>query len=134
MNKQPLFPLLTVVTIDDSPLIAERMDSILREIDNVSFLGNAFNILSAQNLINEVKPNVVILDIHLEKNTNSKTGIDLLVEIRKNYPEMKVIIFTNHNEQHYRTICLEKGADYFLDKSTDSNKISEILEQWTIKK
>lgn len=133
MNSNTTLP-LKVLTVDDSPLIAERLHSILREIENLSFLGNAFSISSAQNLINTAKPDVVILDIHLSKDEQDQTGIDLLDEIRQNYPQMKVIIFTNHNELHYRMVCLEKGADYFLDKSNDSHKISEILKQWILKK
>lgn len=127
-------PLLKVITIDDSPLIAERMHSILKEIEGLAFLGKACNISSAQNLIKALNPDVVILDIHLAHDKPEQTGTDLLSEIRQNYPHMKIIIFTNHNELHYRLVCLEKGANYFFDKSNDSNKISEILKQWVIKK
>ncbi len=134
MNSDTVSPFLKVLTVDDSPLIAERLHSILREVENLTLLGHAFNIPSAQNIINTAKPDVVILDIHLSNDEQDQTGIDLLDEIRQNYPQMKVIIFTNHNELHYRLACNEKGADYFLDKSNDSHKISEILKQWTSRK
>lgn len=134
MNRNSKPNLLKILIVDDSPLIAERLHSILKEIENLTFLGNALNISAARNLINTAKPDAVIFDIHLSKDEQDQTGIDLLDEIRQNYPQMKVIIFTNHNELHYRMICLEKGADYFLNKSNDSHKISEILKQWTIKK
>ncbi|MDP1801419.1 MAG: response regulator transcription factor [Bacteroidota bacterium] len=134
MNPNTIAPFLKVVTVDDSPLIAERMASVLLEIEGLAFLGNAFSISSAQNLITTVNPDVVILDIHLEQDEQAPTGIDLLTEIRQNYPEMKVIIFTNHNELHYRLACLAKGANFFFDKSNDLHKISEILKQWTIRK
>ena len=134
MDRNTISPFLKVVTVDDSPLITERIRFILKEIENLTFSGNAHSFSSAQNLINTVKPDVVILDIHLEQNEQDQTGIDLLIEIRRNYPKMKIIVFTNHNEFRYRSACLEKGADCFFDKSNDSHKISEVLKQWTIKK
>lgn len=132
MNKNRISPSLKVVTVDDSPLIAERMNFMLREIDGLTLLGNAFSFSSAKNLINTVKPDIVILDIYLSENEQYQTGIDLLVEIRQNFHQMKVIIFTNHNELQYRLVCLEKGADHFFDKSNDSQKIVEVLKQWTL--
>ena len=54
------------MTVDDSPVIAERLQFMLSEIDSVEFLGNAFNIPTALHLIDQRTPNVVILDIHLK--------------------------------------------------------------------
>ncbi len=127
-------PLLKVVTVDDSSLIAERMKCILNEIEGLEFLGNAPTIISAKNLINTAKPDVVILDINIEDGEVRQTGIDFLVELRHDYPQMKIIILTNHDELHYRFVCLEKGANYLFDKSNEFHKISEILKKWIIKK
>ncbi|MBA2610517.1 MAG: response regulator transcription factor [Bacteroidetes bacterium] len=134
MNENIISPFLKVVTVDDSPLVAERMGAILNDIKGIEFLENAKTIISARNLINTVKPDVVILDINLEEGEFRQTGIDLLVELRQNYPQMKIIIFTNHNELHYRLVCLAKGANYFFDKSSESHKISDVIKQWIIKK
>ena len=79
-------------------------------------------------------PVFAILDINIENGEYGQTGIDLLVELRQNYPQMKIIILTNHDELHYRFVCLEKGANYLFDKSNDFHKISEILKQWISKK
>ncbi len=124
--------ILKIVTVDDSFIVTERLKYILNEIDYVEILGNANTISSAKKLTNKVNPDIIILDINLSDN-DGQTGIDLLVDFRQNLPKTKIIIFTNQNELHYRLICLEKGANYFFDKSKDSNKISELIKQWTIK-
>lgn len=134
MSTNSSSPLLKVVTIDESTLIAERIDSILSEIEGISALGNACNFSSALNLINAVKPDVIILDIHMGHDKPEESGTDLLIEIRQRYPHIKLIVFTNHNELHYRLACLETGVNYFFDKSNDSNKVTETLKQWIIKK
>ncbi len=134
VNENTIIPILKVITVDDSSVIAQRTELILREIEGLAFLGNAFSISSAQNLINKLKPDVVILDINLSVGEEEQTGIDLLIELRQNFPEIKIIIFTNHNELHYRLICFEKGANYFFDKSNESHKIIEVLKLWMLKK
>ncbi len=124
--------ILKIVTVDDSFIVTERLKHILNEIESVEILGSAKDISSAKKLTNAVNPDVIILDINLSDDDYGQTGIDLLVEFRQNLPKSKIIIFTNHNELHYRLICLEKGANYFFDKSKDSHKISEVIKQWTI--
>ncbi|MDP3557557.1 MAG: response regulator [Bacteroidota bacterium] len=132
MKKNIIFPYLKVITVDDSPLIADRTESIVREIEGLKFLGNAFNISCAKSLISVSKPDVVILDINLNDDKKNETGIDLLIYLRQNFSQIKTIIFTNHNEAHYRSICIEKGANHFFDKSSEAHKITEVLKQWTI--
>lgn len=122
--------MIKVVTVDDSSIVVERLSGILGEIEHVTYLGNAFTISFARKLIHTLQPDVVILDIHITEDETGQNGIDLLLELRQNYLRMKIVIFTNHVEQHYRHFCLEKGADYFFDKSNDSHKISEVLKQW----
>lgn len=124
--------ILKIVTVDDSSIITERLKYMLNEIDDIEILGNAHSISSAKELTSSVKPDVIILDINLSDDDYGKTGIDLLVEFRQKLPEAKIIIFTNHNELHYRLICLEKGANYFFDKSNESNKMTEVIKQWTL--
>lgn len=124
--------ILKIVTVDDSSIITERLKYLLNEIDDIEILGNAHSISSAKELTSSVKPDVIILDINLSDDDYGKTGIDLLVEFRQKLPEAKIIIFTNHNELHYRLICLEKGANYFFDKSNESNKMTEVIKQWTL--
>lgn len=126
--------ILKVVIVEDSFIVTERLKYVLNEIDNVEILGNAKDFSSAKKLTNTVNPDVIILDINLSNDDYGQTGIDLLVELRQKLPKTKIIIFTNHNELHYRLICLEKGANYFFDKSKESHKISELIKQWIIKK
>ena len=125
---------LKVITVDDSPIIAERIKAILNEVEQVVFLGNATNFSEALLLIERNQPDVVIVDIHLDAANSDGNGIQLLSILRKKYSELKIIIFTNHNDLHYRLASIASGADFFLDKSYDFNRIPEILHKWTQKK
>ncbi len=129
MSQGKILNPLRVVTVDDSQIIAERVQAMLSDLDNVEFLGNASNISKALNLIKEQAPNVVILDIHLEDDLLKATGITLLIILRKKYPELKILILTNLAEEQYRQSCIDFGADYFFDKSDDFDKIPETLKK-----
>ena len=120
---------LKIVTVDDSPIITQRLKSILTDMENIEFLGNANNAVTALNMINKQNPNVVILDIHLAEDLSQFNGIDLLIALRKRYPQMKIIMLTNLTDPQYRARCLAFGANYFFDKSNEFDRIPEALEQ-----
>lgn len=122
--------MLKVVTVEDSPIITARLQAILGEMQQVAFAGNATNIATALILIEREQPQVVILDIHLEADM-PRNGIDLLIMLRKKFIDMKIIMLTNLTDLQYRNTCLFLGADYFLDKSNEFEKISEIVGGFT---
>jgi DNA-binding NarL/FixJ family response regulator len=117
---------LRIVTVDDSPLIAQRLRTLLNDVREVEFLGNAETIQSALEFIEEKKPHVVFLDINLAHD-KPRNGIDLLNALRKTYPVMKIIMLTNLSDSRYRDMCRSFGADHFFDKSEDFDRIPEML-------
>jgi DNA-binding NarL/FixJ family response regulator len=119
--------LLKVVTVEDSLIVAKRLQGMLEEIDNVSFLGNATRIAKALELIYRQKPDVVILDINLEGDLPVANGINLLITLKAKYKNIKVIMLTNLVEDQYRNTCRAFGADHFLDKSNDFMRIPDTL-------
>lgn len=120
---------LKIVTVDDSPIITQRLKSILADMASVEVLGSANNATTALSLIHKRRPDVVILDIHLEENISQFNGIDLLIALRKRYADMKIIMLTNLTEDQYRTRCISFGANYFFDKSNEFYRIPEALEE-----
>jgi DNA-binding NarL/FixJ family response regulator len=119
---------LKIVTVDDSPVIAARLQALLSDMSKVKFMGNARNSSAAHQLVSNQKPDVVILDIHLEDDMPNANGINLLVSLRRKYPDLKIIMLTNLTGPQYQNTCMALGADYFLDKSNDFDKIYEVLE------
>ncbi|HQW23997.1 MAG TPA: response regulator, partial [Bacteroidia bacterium] len=67
-------------------------------------------------------PDVIILDIKIP----GKSGVEVLPELKtKSYA--KVIMLTNYSDAYYKNLCMKLGAEYFLDKSNEFEKINEIL-------
>lgn len=118
---------LKIATVEDSPMVAERLKQMFDEINLVEFVGNAATIEDAVQLVEKQRPSVIILDIYLKNNAPHRSGIDLLTTLRPSYPEMTIIMLTNLTGKTYRNRCLDMGANYFLDKSNDFEELPKIL-------
>lgn len=129
MHNNQKSSVLKIVTVEDSPIVVERIQSMLIEMDYVEFLGNAKNVATALDLIDLHKPDVAILDINLEEDMPQANGINLLIELRAKYDEMIIVMFTNLVDSHYRNTCMIIGADYFFDKSNDFEKMLDMLRE-----
>ena len=57
-------------------------------------------------------------------------GIDVLENIKQNDSALMVIVLTNYPYPGYRQKCLQAGADFFLDKSTEFDQIPELLARY----
>lgn len=117
---------LNVFVVEDSKLIVDRIRDLLSEVSGTALLGNVQSVSEALDFIRINPPDVVILDIHL--GNAGQNGIDLLFAIKQMFPTLVIIMLTNHTHERYRVLCKEGGADYFLDKSHDFEKIGVILE------
>jgi len=116
---------MKVLLVDDSDILRNHLITILSDMENVDIVGESINTESAIKDLKKKKPDLVILDIRMP----GEGGIHVLKIARKKYPDLKVIIFTDYPYPQYRTKCMEIGADYFFDKSTETEKMIEQIKQ-----
>ncbi|MFB3895168.1 MAG: response regulator transcription factor [bacterium] len=114
---------MKIFIADDSAVIRERLISLLSECPGIEIIGQAQDAAETMKLLETLNPDVVILDIRMP----GESGIEVLRNIKQCKQAPKVIMLTNYPYPQYRDKCLELGADYFFDKSTEFNKIPEIL-------
>ena len=114
----------SVYVVDDSDFVRERLIEMLSELEGVEIAGGTGDPLEAVAAIRQMVPDAVILDIRLPR----KSGIEVLRDIKKDKPSPVVIILTNYPYPQYQKECTEAGADYFLNKSTEFNKIADVLK------
>lgn len=113
-----------ILIIDDSSLLRNNLKKIFISIPNLKLVGEAVDSDSAIRLNNELKPDIIILDIDLLQGN----GIEVLTRI-KNEPHLPIIImFTNYSENAFRKATAKLGANYFFDKSDDINGLIEVLK------
>ena len=113
----------TVLIVDDSILILERMIPIMEEIENISFVVHAATYQEGLEVLSRLTPDVVLLDINLP----DKSGIELLRLIGERHLKTAVLMISNNADIYYRTVCKKLGASHFLDKSTDIDMLPAVL-------
>ena len=116
---------IKVFIADDSLIVREHLVTMLDELVGVEIVGQAENVAEAIGGIRNVQPDVVILDIRMPDGS----GIDVLQNIKQGGAAPMVIILTNYPYPGYRQRCLNAGADFFLDKSTEFDQIPKLFEQ-----
>jgi YesN/AraC family two-component response regulator len=121
----PLTPKLKVFIVDDSLIVREHLVTMLDELAGTEIVGQAENVAEAIRGIHTFQPDVVILDIRMP----GGSGIEVLQNIKQNQVVPMVIILTNYPYPGYRQRCLNAGADFFLDKSTEFDQIPKLFEQ-----
>ena len=115
-----------VFIVDDSPVVRERLVTMISELPNVEIVGQADIAFEAINSIRRLRPSIVVLDISMP----GGSGMYVLESIKKDPPGPLVIMLTNFAHDQYRKKCLQLGADFFFDKSTEFERVTEVLKRF----
>ena len=114
-----------VLLVEDSPIVAERVKESIREIPGVTVVDTLDRESAAVDTLARGGIDVVILDLHL----NRGTGFGVLRALpRLERPRPVIIIFTSYDLPEYRRQAMALGADHFLDKAQDFERIPQLLQ------
>lgn len=116
---------MKIFVVEDSAAVRERLVEMINEIDGVDVVGEAGTYDAAVAGIMTTRPDVAILDINLA----GGNGIDVLARVKQRLPALRGIMLTNYHSPQHMKASADAGAEYFLDKSVDFERIAEILEQ-----
>jgi DNA-binding NarL/FixJ family response regulator len=113
-----------VFLVEDSPFIRERLIEGIASTRETEFLGCAETESEAVDKLSKLDCDAIVLDINLARGT----GFGVLRAVRANRAHRpQVIVFTNFAYPFYRQLTMKMGADFFLDKATDFNRLLEII-------
>jgi DNA-binding NarL/FixJ family response regulator len=113
-----------VLIVDDSTAVRQRLVAILNQIDGVKVVGEATDAEEALELCQALRPDVMTLDLVLP----GESGVDVLEQVKKLESPPQVIVLTNYPYPAFRKRCLDLGAEFFLNKATEFDKIEKILK------
>lgn len=113
---------MKLMIVEDSLVISKRLEESLVEINGIEIASIAEDGLQAISDFTKTEPDVVILDLMIPK----MNGLDVLRNIRSKNATVKIIVLTNYNQSYFRDLCSSLGADYFLDKSSQFEKVYQI--------
>jgi DNA-binding NarL/FixJ family response regulator len=116
---------LKVLIADDSNLVRERLAALVSEVEDAELVSQAGNAREAIEAIQRLKPDVAILDIRMP----GDSGLQVLEVVKTDKAAPVVIVLTAFPYPQYRRKCLEAGAEYFFDKSSEFDRVAKVLEE-----
>jgi DNA-binding NarL/FixJ family response regulator len=110
---------IKVAIADDHHLFRTGVRTTLSMRKDIQMVAEAENGMQLLNLLKHIKPDVVLLDIQMP----IMDGLTTLPEIKKLYPDIKVIMLSMHNDHSMISKMMEIGANSYLTKESDSETI-----------
>jgi len=125
MLSTPAERCLSVLLVEDSAVLAERLSELVVATEGVELVGVAQTEASALVAVGQRTLDVILLDLHLRQGT----GFGVLRQLNKQPKRPVVIVLTNYDLVEYRREATAMGAEYFLDKARDMDQLPAIFEK-----
>ncbi len=114
---------IRIFVVEDQPKILKNMIKLLGDFDEVDIVGTAMSGEDALPAIGKIRPEVVLLDLGLPH----MSGIDVTREVKKDHPEIEILIFTIFDEEDKVLEAIQAGASGYLLKGMEAEKIVEAI-------
>lgn len=112
--------MIKVLLVDDQSLIRQGLKALLELEPDLEVVGDAENGEIAIHLIEELSPDVVLMDIRMP----IMDGVAATWEIQKRFPGIKVLVLTTFDDDEYVKAALQNGAMGYLLKDTPSEELA----------
>lgn len=116
---------IRVLLADDHTLIRAGISALLERMERIEIVGEAPDGHSAMKLIQELTPDVVLLDLQMP----GLSGFEVLQQTTEKSPHVKVIVLSVHDTQEYALRALSSGAVGYLPKSAASSELELAIDQ-----
>ena len=114
---------IRVLIVDDHPAIREAIVETLRKTMDMEVCGEASTSDGAFRMAEKLDPDIAIIDISLE----DAHGLDLVQNIRSQYPNVNMIVFSMYDENVYAERAIRAGASGYLMKSESTKQLVEAI-------
>ncbi len=111
---------INIAIADDHQLVIDGLQSILQDVADFHIKGIAHNGEEALRLVDVLKIDVLLMDVDMPV----MDGIKATKQIKKEFPETKVLILTMHDEKSIIKMLMEIGADGYLLKNSSQEELS----------
>jgi two-component system response regulator NreC len=115
---------IRILIVDDNPILREGLKSVLSHSPTFDIVGEAADGLEAVDSVEKFHPDLVLMDLSLPR----KGGLDATREIKKKWPGIKIMIFSNYEIPEYRAAVSEAGADGYLSKDSSQAELIQSIQ------
>jgi DNA-binding NarL/FixJ family response regulator len=117
--------MIRVLIVDDHAILRDGIRSILESQEDIIVVGEAGNGEEALEFVSKLMPDIVLMDISMPK-TN---GLEATRLIKEQFPQVKVLILTQHDNREYIAPALGAGASGYVLKRSGRREMLNALRQ-----
>lgn len=114
-----------VLIVDDHPIVRQGLSELVNNEEDFNVCGQAEDAHQAMTMIKSMKPQMMIVDISLKETS----GIDLIKDIKTNYPQIMILALSMHDETLYAERALRAGAQGYVMKTEAIEKVIDALRK-----
>lgn len=111
--------MISVAIVDDHKILTEGLQGLIDESGMATVIGIAHSASTCRISLGFWKPDVLLLDIGLP----DSSGLDFCKEIKQQYPQIKILALTTHNEYSIVKQMLDNGASGYLIKNAMAEEV-----------
>jgi len=115
---------IRIVLAEDHTILREGLRALLSADPKFQIVGEAADGREAVRSVEKLGPDLVMMDLSMPR----MTGMDAIREIKKRYPETKVIALTVHKTEEYLRTTLQAGADAYVLKDATHDELLMAIE------
>lgn len=111
---------LRLALVDDHEMVLRGLEAMLAQFpDDVVIVGSAPDVAEALAVIEAESPEVVLCDVRLGK----ESGLDLTRAVTERHPDVRVVMLTVYDDEHYLYQALRAGAVGYILKRVDGTEL-----------
>lgn len=114
-----------LLVVDDHPLVRRGLAELLADEQGLQIIGEAATATEALELIAQMKPDLVIVDITLQEGH----GIELIKQIRTRWEDVRTLAFSMHDESLYAERAIRAGSLGFINKQEAPESVIDAIRQ-----
>ena len=116
--------MIRVMITDDHLIVREGLRLILETTDEIEIVGEARDGAECLALVASLKPDVILMDLQMP----NMDGITAIGHLRRDHPEIAIVILTTFNEDEMMLRGLQAGARGYLLKDTDRENLLDTIQ------
>jgi DNA-binding NarL/FixJ family response regulator len=118
-------PKIGIVIVDDHHVVINGLKVLLLPSEHIEVLGTAHNADQLFSLLKGITPDIILLDLILPR----ISGIEITKRLKKEYPQLKIIIFTGNTPEDMIIEALEAGALGVIPKNSTQDELIESIHK-----
>jgi DNA-binding NarL/FixJ family response regulator len=116
---------MKILIVDDHELIREGLKKVLVKHPEMNVVGEAGDSIELYDQLKRIQVDIIIMDISLP----GRSGLDIVNDLKKSYPEIKILILSMHPEDRFAVRALKAGAAGYLTKQSAAQELVKAIKK-----